>query len=113
MTVQPDRAQAHLHRLDRGRQDADGSSAPARSRSSRWSSAATRPSSCSTMPTSTRRSQGAIASQVPQHRPDLRLRQPHLVQDGVYDAFAAKLAEAVRKLKVGDGIEGRDATRAR
>ena len=28
-----------------------------------------------------------------------------LVQDGVYDAFAEKLAEAVRKLKVGDGFE--------
>ncbi len=28
-----------------------------------------------------------------------------LVQDGVYDAFADKLAEAVRKLKVGDGFE--------
>jgi succinate-semialdehyde dehydrogenase/glutarate-semialdehyde dehydrogenase len=28
-----------------------------------------------------------------------------LVQDGVYDAFAAKLAEAVKKLKVGDGTE--------
>ena len=28
-----------------------------------------------------------------------------LVQDGVYDAFAAKLTEAVRKLKVGDGVE--------
>ena len=27
-----------------------------------------------------------------------------LVQDGVYDAFAGKLAEAVRKLKVGDGF---------
>ena len=27
------------------------------------------------------------------------------VQDGVYDAFAAKLVEAVRKLKVGDGME--------
>ncbi|SFR16623.1 NAD-dependent succinate-semialdehyde dehydrogenase [Poseidonocella sedimentorum] len=27
------------------------------------------------------------------------------VQDGVYDAFAAKLAEAVRALKVGDGLE--------
>ncbi len=31
-----------------------------------------------------------------------------LVQDGVYDAFAAKLTAAVAKLKVGDGIEGRD-----
>jgi succinate-semialdehyde dehydrogenase / glutarate-semialdehyde dehydrogenase len=28
-----------------------------------------------------------------------------LVQDGVYEAFAEKLAEAVRKLKVGDGVE--------
>lgn len=28
-----------------------------------------------------------------------------LVQDGVYDAFAGKLAEAVNKLKVGDGAE--------
>ena len=28
-----------------------------------------------------------------------------LVQDGVYDAFAAKLAEAVKALKVGDGVE--------
>ena len=28
-----------------------------------------------------------------------------LVQEGVYDAFAAKLAEAVKKLKVGDGTE--------
>jgi succinate-semialdehyde dehydrogenase/glutarate-semialdehyde dehydrogenase len=29
-----------------------------------------------------------------------------LVQDGVYDAFAAKLREAVEALKVGDGFEG-------
>ncbi|MBT5566693.1 MAG: NAD-dependent succinate-semialdehyde dehydrogenase [Rhodospirillaceae bacterium] len=29
-----------------------------------------------------------------------------LVQDGVYDAFAAKLAEAVSGLKVGNGLEG-------
>jgi succinate-semialdehyde dehydrogenase/glutarate-semialdehyde dehydrogenase len=29
-----------------------------------------------------------------------------LVQDGVYDAFAAKLAAAVGKLKVGDGLKG-------
>jgi succinate-semialdehyde dehydrogenase/glutarate-semialdehyde dehydrogenase len=29
-----------------------------------------------------------------------------LVQDGVYDAFAAKLAAAVAKLKIGDGLKG-------
>jgi len=28
-----------------------------------------------------------------------------LVQDGIYDQFAAKLAEATKKLKVGDGME--------
>ena len=28
-----------------------------------------------------------------------------LVQDGVYDAFAEKLAAAVKKLKVGNGLE--------
>jgi succinate-semialdehyde dehydrogenase/glutarate-semialdehyde dehydrogenase len=32
-----------------------------------------------------------------------------LVQDGVYDAFAAKLADAVRALKVGAGLEVEDA----
>ncbi len=29
-----------------------------------------------------------------------------LVQDGIYDAFAAKLADAVGKLRVGDGLKG-------
>jgi succinate-semialdehyde dehydrogenase / glutarate-semialdehyde dehydrogenase len=29
-----------------------------------------------------------------------------LVQDGVYDSFASKLAEAVSKLRVGDGLKG-------
>ncbi len=29
-----------------------------------------------------------------------------LVQEGVYDAFAEKLAEAVKKLRVGDGLKG-------
>jgi succinate-semialdehyde dehydrogenase/glutarate-semialdehyde dehydrogenase len=29
-----------------------------------------------------------------------------LVQEGVYDAFVAKLADAVRKLRVGDGLQG-------
>jgi succinate-semialdehyde dehydrogenase/glutarate-semialdehyde dehydrogenase len=42
-----------------------------------------------------RRGRGRAGLEVPQHRPDLRVRQPLLVQDGVYDAFAAKLAAAV------------------
>jgi len=28
------------------------------------------------------------------------------VQDGVYDAFAGKLVEAVKKMKIGDGLKG-------
>ena len=54
--LQPAGAQARVHWLDRGRQAADGRSAPARSRRSRSSSAATRRSSSSTTPTSTPRS---------------------------------------------------------
>ena len=49
-------SQDHLHRLHRGRQGADPPAAPTRSRRSRWSWAATRPSSSSTMPIWTRRS---------------------------------------------------------
>ena len=30
-----------------------------------------------------------------------------LVQAGVYDAFTAKLVEAVAQLRVGDGLDGR------
>ena len=36
-----------------------------------------------------------------------------LVQDGVYDAFAAKLADAVEAMKVGNGIEAGVVIRAR
>ena len=53
--LEPARAQARLHRLDRGREAPHGA-VRARSRRSRSSSAATRRSSSSTTPTSTRRS---------------------------------------------------------
>ena len=56
LTSNPIVAQALVHRLDRGRQAADGAVRAARSRSCRSSSAATRRSSCSTMPISMRRS---------------------------------------------------------
>jgi succinate-semialdehyde dehydrogenase/glutarate-semialdehyde dehydrogenase len=49
--------------------------------------------------------QGAIAVEIPQHGPDLRLHQPPLVQDGVHDEFAASFAGEVAKMKVGNGIE--------
>jgi succinate-semialdehyde dehydrogenase/glutarate-semialdehyde dehydrogenase len=50
--------------------------------------------------------------QVPQRRPDLRLRQPLYVQAGVYDAFVEKLAAKSQTIKVGNGFEA-GVTRAR
>ena len=49
--------------------------------------------------------QGAMASKYRNAGQTCVCANRLLVQDGVYDAFAAKLAEAVKKLKVGDGFE--------
>jgi succinate-semialdehyde dehydrogenase/glutarate-semialdehyde dehydrogenase len=49
--------------------------------------------------------QGAIASKYRNAGQTCVCANRLLVQDGVYDAFAAKLSEAVKKLKVGDGAE--------
>jgi succinate-semialdehyde dehydrogenase/glutarate-semialdehyde dehydrogenase len=50
--------------------------------------------------------QGAIASKYRNTGQTCVCANRLLVQDGVYDAFAAKLAAAVAKLKVGDGLKG-------
>jgi succinate-semialdehyde dehydrogenase/glutarate-semialdehyde dehydrogenase len=49
--------------------------------------------------------QGAMASKYRNAGQTCVCANRLLVQEGVYDAFAAKLAEAVAKLKVGDGAE--------
>jgi succinate-semialdehyde dehydrogenase/glutarate-semialdehyde dehydrogenase len=49
--------------------------------------------------------QGAMASKYRNAGQTCVCANRLLVQDGVYDAFADKLAEAVRKLKIGDGFE--------
>ena len=49
--------------------------------------------------------EGAIASKYRNAGQTCVCANRLLVQDGVYDAFAAKLAEAVNKLKVGNGLE--------
>jgi succinate-semialdehyde dehydrogenase/glutarate-semialdehyde dehydrogenase len=49
--------------------------------------------------------QGAMASKYRNAGQTCVCANRLLVQEGVYDAFAAKLAEAVKKLKVGDGVE--------
>ena len=50
--------------------------------------------------------QGAIASKYRNTGQTCVCANRLLVQDGVYDAFAEKLAAAVGKLKVGDGLRG-------
>jgi succinate-semialdehyde dehydrogenase/glutarate-semialdehyde dehydrogenase len=50
--------------------------------------------------------QGAIASKYRNTGQTCVCANRLLVQEGVYDAFAAKLAAAVAKLRVGDGLKG-------
>jgi len=50
--------------------------------------------------------QGAIASKYRNTGQTCVCANRLLVQEGVYDAFVAKLADAVRKLRVGDGLRG-------
>jgi len=49
--------------------------------------------------------QGRDRLEIPQRRPNLCLRQPHPVQDGVYDTFSKRLAEVAGAMKVADGFE--------
>ena len=50
--------------------------------------------------------QGAIASKYRNTGQTCVCANRLLVQDGVYDAFAGKLADAVARLKIGDGLRG-------
>ncbi len=50
--------------------------------------------------------QGALASKYRNTGQTCVCANRLLVQEGVYDAFTAKLVEAVRKLRVGDGLAG-------
>ena len=102
--IEPNREEALLHWLDRDRQAADGAVRRHREKGRRWSSAATRPSSYSTMPISTRRSK-ARCSKFRNTGQTCVCANRLLVQDGVYDAFAEKLAGRVAAIKVGNGVE--------
>jgi succinate-semialdehyde dehydrogenase/glutarate-semialdehyde dehydrogenase len=50
--------------------------------------------------------QGAIASKYRNTGQTCVCANRLLVQEGVYDAFVAKLVEAVRQLRIGDGLQG-------
>ncbi len=104
---QPGRAQAQLHRLDGDRQAADAPGAPTRSRRSRWSSAATRRSSSSRTPTSTRRWPGRClrSSATPGRCASAANRI--LVQESVADAFVEQARRG------GDAARGRNGHRRR
>ena len=78
-----------------------------RSRRPAWSWAATRRSSCSTTPISTPAVLGAMASKYRNTGQTCVCANRILVQDGVYDAFAAKLKAAV------EATEGRQRHGAR
>ena len=102
--VEPDRAQAVVHRLDAGRPPADvamrgdGQEGVAGARRQRTVHRVRR-----RRPRCGRAGRDRI--EVPQQRPDLRVHEPFYVHEAVYDQFAQKLAAAVGQLKVGRGTE--------
>ena len=57
--------------------------------------------------------QGAIASKYRNTGQTCVCANRLLVQEGVYEEFAKKLAAAVAKLRVGDGLTGRRPTKGR
>ena len=97
LTSQPDRAQAHLHRLDRGRQAADGAVRRPRSRSSSLELGGNAPFIVFDDADLDAAVEGAIASKYRNTGQTCVCANRIYVQDGVYDAFAEKLA--------GDGRE--------
>ena len=103
---QPDRAQVHLHRLDRGRQEADGA---VREHGEEGVARAGRQRAVHRVRRRRPRrgGRGRDGLQVPQHRPDLRLRQPHLRAGR---RLRRVRAEARRE---GRGDEGRQRPRER
>ena len=105
LTSQPAGAQADLHRLAPMSARSCWRSARPPSRRPRWSWAATRPSSCSTTPTWTRRCRARWRRKYRNTGQTCVCANRILVQDGVYDAFAAKLKAAVEAMKVGNGME--------
>ena len=100
---QSDRAQAVVHRLHRNRQAADGAVRRPRSRSCRSSSAATRRSSSSTMPISTPRSKGRSRRSTATPVRPASAPTGCWCRTAVYEAFADKLAVAVKKLMPAPG----------
>ena len=106
MTAQPDRAQDHLHRLDRGRPHAD---APVRADTIKKLSlelGGNAPFIVFDDADLDAAVEGAIVSKYRNNGQTCVCANRIYVQDSVYDAFAAKLAEKV------EGAEGRQRHRA-
>ena len=102
---QPARAQADLHRLDRGRAHAARAMRADRSRRRRMELGGNAPFIVFDDADLDAAVLGAMASKYRNTGQTCVCANRILVQDGVYDAFAAKLKAAVEALKVGNGME--------
>ena len=78
---------------------------PTTSSSRRWSSAATRPSSCWRTPTSTPRSAARSSPRCATSARPARRRTASTCTTSVHDAFAEKLADKMGAMKIGNGLE--------
>ncbi len=90
---QPDRAQARLHGLDRGRQDADASVRRAREEGLAGARRQRAVRSCSTTPTSSVAVASAIICKFRNSGQTCISANRMLVQDGIYDAFVERFSE--------------------
>ena len=101
LVAHPRRRQDRLHRLDRGRPASSAARRRARARSSRWSSAANRRSSCSTTPISTAPSKASsTASSSTRARSAARARgcwSPKSVEARFFTRLKARMATLTRR----------------
>ena len=113
MTSQPEGAQAQLHRLDRGRQDTRWRSAPERMKQVSLELGGNAPFIVFDDADLDAAVAGAIASKYRNTGQTCVCANRFFVQDGVYDAFAQKLADGRAEAAGRRRPEGRRPTRAR
>ena len=99
--ARPAGPQALLHRLDRGRPACSSRRPPTRCSTARWSSAATRPSSSSTTPTSTPALDGAMVAKMRNGGEACTAANRFYVQRRIAEAFAARLAGRMARCRSG------------
>ena len=103
--LEPAGQEDHLHRLDRGRQDADGASAATTVKKVSMELGGNAPFIVFDDADLDRAVEGAMVAKYRNSGQTCVCTNRFLVQDGIYDAFVEKLAAAAGKLKVGTGLE--------